>query len=588
MFAPVRGAYRLFFAVVLLGLASTPTAIAAPPKRITFYFGLTRPEASARQAFFAVQQPGLPTYRRFLGRSQVSARYGASPTVRSAFLTAVRRYGFAARIDASGVFARVTGTVAQFDRVFRTRVKRSVNSGNGPPDYNASASRPLRLPSDLRGLVNDVVPIYIKQARTLPSKTAGASASEIARASASMTGPPRTGTWTEGCKKAKATGGFSYAQVRHTYGVDRLRGGSNAIVAILNLAERPSARDIADNAACFGYRALRSRTLLTDGQSWPIDPGFFEPQEDLALVRGMAPSARIIFTQAWSTPALWFLGASQVLEARPLPDSLSISYGVCETNVLGNGPGASFATRAGSALLYSVLVRLGLAGVGAYASAGDDGSTCDGARYKRGRPIPGTTWPGSSPYLTSVGGTRLTLTAANTRRDEVVWNDRHLKSADNISGATGGGLSRFSSRPPFQRGLGLPGNHRAIPDVSAAASAFPGWPVSLGGNWEADAGTSASAPLVASAMAVISANLRLHRHPPLGPTDGLFYYLRRHRGNALFDIVKGNNALVRGVPGHSAKPGYDLASGLGVPQFAAVADEIPSPAPLHPRRSGRG
>ena len=135
--------------------------------------------------------------------------------------------------------------------------------------------------------------------------------------------------------------------------------GGGATVAILGVSERPSAKDIADNAACFGYRPLRSRTLLTDGQLWPIFPGFFEPQEDLALVRGMAPAASIIFTQAPAAAEQWFLGASQVLDHPPLPDTLSISYGICETDVLGNGPDASPATRAGSALLNALLVRLG-------------------------------------------------------------------------------------------------------------------------------------------------------------------------------------------------------------------------------------
>src|SRR3984957_10115556 len=193
----------------------------------------------------------------------------------------------------------------------------------------------------------------------------------------------------------------------------------------------------------------------------------------------MAPAASIIFTQVPADAALWFLGVSQVLDRPPLPDTLSISYGICEVDVLGNGPAASPVTRAGSALLNSLLVRLGLAGVGAYASAGDDGSSCDGAKYPDKRPMHGTTWPGSSPYLTSVGGTRLTLTRSNARRDEVVWNDRRWKSADNSSGAGGGGLSRFSLRPPYQNGLGLSGDQRGVPDVSAAASAFPGWPVSL-------------------------------------------------------------------------------------------------------------
>ena len=150
-------------------------------------------------------------------------------------------------------------------------------------------------------------------------------------------------------------------------------------------------------------------------------------------------------------------------------------------------------------------------------------------------------------------------------RNEVVWNDRHFKSPGNVSGATGGGLSRCSLRPPFQLGLGLPGKRRAIPDVSAAASAFTRWPVSLEGHWKVDAGTSASTPLIATAMAVTSANLRRHHPPPLGPTDGLLYYLRRHQPNALFDIIHGNNAFVAGIPGHSAKPGYDLASASASP-----------------------
>ena len=552
---------------VLIGCVSAASASAAAPKRITFYFGLTRPEARARQAFFAVQRPGSATYRRFLRPARVAARYGASPEVRSAFIRGVRRRGLSVRVDPTGVFARVTGTPKRFDQVFKTRVTHDISSGSGLPVYVFKASRPLRLPSDLRPLVDDVVPDFQQEFRT-PSAVAAA-----------VAGPKRTGSWEAGCAKAKATGAFSYAQVRHAYGVDRLDLGAHATVAIFGVTERPSAKDIADNAKCFAYHKLRSRTLLTDGQLWPIFPGFFEPQEDLALVRGMAPAASITFTQAPANAAQWFLGLSQVLDRPPLPDSLSISYGICETDVLGNGPDATPVTRAGSSLLNALLVRLGLAGVGAYASAGDNGSSCDAARYPNNRPMRGTTWPGSSPYLTSVGGTRLTLTRNNARRDEVVWNDRRWTSADNSSGAGGGGFSRFSARPPYQRGLNLSGDQRAVPDVAAAASAFPGWPVSLGGHWEADAGTSASAPLVAAAMAIISAEQRRAHRPPLGPTNGLFYELRRHQPASFFDIVHGNNALLPGIPGHVAKPGYDLASGLGVPEFFWIAKHLPTPAP---------
>jgi hypothetical protein len=109
---------------------------------------------------------------------------------------------------------------------------------------------------------------------------------------AGATGPKRTGTWTDGCRQARATGTFSYAQVRHAYGVDRLGDGAGASVAILGLTEKPSAQDIADNATCFGHRKLRSRTLLTDGQTYPIDPGTFEPQEIWRWLAGWRPPPR--------------------------------------------------------------------------------------------------------------------------------------------------------------------------------------------------------------------------------------------------------------------------------------------------------
>ena len=559
----------------MLGLGCVPAAVAAPSPRITFYFGLARPEAEARAAFFAVQQPGSATYRRFLTAPQVAARYGASTSVRARFLRAVRGYGFSAQVDPSGVFARVSGPVVRFERVFKVRIAHL--AGDIADAYTATGS--LRLPGAIRPLVRDVVTSFLRQYKQSPT------AAEAASATATSPGPKRTGVWTGGCAQAKATGAFSYAQVRHAYGVDRLGDGAGASVAILGLTEIPSPQDIADNARCFGYPKLNSRTLLADGQRLPVPTGLFEPQEDLALARGMAPAASLIFTQAWSGADQWFLGAADVLDAPELADSLSISYGICENDVRGNGPDVTLSTRAGANLLDSLVIRLGLAGVGTYASAGDSGSSCNGLPYS------GVAWPASSPYVTAVGGTRLTLTHANQRRDEVVWNDLRWTPAADGGGAGGGGFASYSPRPPFQQGFGLPGDGRAVPDVAAAASSFPGWPVVLGGHWEVDGGTSAAAPLVASAMAVLSANLQRRHLPPVGPADGLFYYLAQTNPSALWDVVDGNNGFFPKVPARYAKRGYDLASGLGVPQFAQIAQLVPAPGPTggHPQPPpGRG
>jgi hypothetical protein len=42
--------------------------------------------------------------------------------------------------------------------------------------------------------------------------------------------------------------------------------------------------------------------------------------------------------------------------------------------------------------------------------------------------------------------------------------------------------------------------------------------------------------------------------------------------------VNGDNRWSAAAPGHRARRGYDLASGLGVPQFAQLAAALPSPA----------
>jgi hypothetical protein len=56
----------------------------------------------------------------------------------------------------------------------------------------------------------------------------------------------------------------------------------------------------------------------------------------------------------------------------------------------------------------------------------------------------------------------------------------------------------------------------------------------------------------------------------------LFYYLARCHRSAFWDVIRGDNGFFARVPAHVARRGYDLASGLGVPQFAEVARLMPA------------
>jgi kumamolisin len=187
--------------------------------------------------------------------------------------------------------------------------------------------------------------------------------------------------------------------------------------------------------------------------------------------------------------------------------------------------------------------------------------------------VPGTTlsYPAVSPYVTAVGGTRLTLGAGKTRVSEVVWND----SAFGEQAAGGGGLSRRQPRPAYQDGFN-PQNHRAVPDVSALADIVPGWPVVINSTLQTVGGTSGSTPLTAAATALVDGSQRKAGRPPVGLANGWFYHAAASQKSAFFDITQGNNDL-DGVGCCRATVGYDLASGLGVPNWAILPATLPPP-----------
>lgn len=76
---------------------------------------------------------------------------------------------------------------------------------------------------------------------------------------------------------------------------------------------------------------------------------------------------------------------------------------------------------------------------------------------------------------------------------------------------------------------------------------------------------------------MLSARERAAGRPPLGPVNGMLYRLQASTPGSVFDVVSGNNRYSARVPGLPAGPGYDRASGLGVPRFDVIAGSLPPP-----------
>jgi subtilase family serine protease len=174
--------------------------------------------------------------------------------------------------------------------------------------------------------------------------------------------------------------------------------------------------------------------------------------------------------------------------------------------------------------------------------------------------------------VTAVGGTTLTLTSAGTRiSPDVVWND-DTPAAGNRVLASGGGLSRFFSRPTYQNTvLSIVGEHRGVPDIamSASCSAMVDVYESFAGSsgWGLQCGTSEATPLFAGIIALADQEAR----HGLGLINPALYALMRVAHNGIVDVTSGNNTVTVTnagsapvtVPGYDAATGYDLASGVG-------------------------
>jgi subtilase family serine protease len=170
----------------------------------------------------------------------------------------------------------------------------------------------------------------------------------------------------------------------------------------------------------------------------------------------------------------------------------------------------------------------------------------------------------ASPFVTAVGGT--TPIVPDEREvveygSEVVWQDGEAAS---------GGARARGPRPRWQHGRR---SHRTVPDVSLPAASI--YPIALNGQVGCCiGGTSAAAPSWAGLVAM----LNQQRGGPVGLLNPALYALGRAQaagGPAVFhDIVVGSNGTTL-TWGYPAEPGYDLATGWGTPDVAALFAAFP-------------
>jgi subtilase family serine protease len=370
--------------------------------------------------------------------------------------------------------------------------------------------------------------------------------------------------------------GLTPAQIRHAYGFDsilKLTQGAGQTIAVINgFYDKHLPGDLAVFNAAFGLPAADLHTLFsciytaggpaqecnnpdTDIPSDPNNPNYqiwaLETALDIEWAHAIAPQATIVLVEVQPNgktpdgfPATTLddmLGGVDIaLKSQFDVHTVSMSWGEMEfKDEVGAGQGEEDRHFAG------------IRKVTFFAAAGDAAH--------------GVVYPAASPFVMSVGGTKLNIDSAGNYQSEKAWS------------GSGGGLSQFEAEPDYQEDYPIPNETmppmRGVPDVAYDAApdsgvavydsvAFQGF-----AGWSQVGGTSSGTPQW-SALVALANSLRLSNTGGVALTgsDGFLYLVAQDLdGNATFhDITNGRDGKCGTLC--KAKPGYDYVTGLGTPR----------------------
>jgi subtilase family serine protease len=413
--------------------------------------------------------------------------------------------------------------------------------------------------------------------------------------------PPSTAD----CEKAYRIACYGPAQLRRAYDLPALyaRGvtGQGATIVIVDSFGSPTIRhDLGVFDQAYGLPAPPAfRIIAPAGRVPGFDPASSdmvgwasETTLDVEWAHAVAPGATILLVETPVSETEGVHGFPQIVAAEKYVlnhyrvDVISQSFSATEE---------TFATAAQIQALRGAYQAAYKDHVTVLAASGDSGAADLGLDQTTYFSFPVTSWPDSDPLVTGVGGTQLHFTARGAPAAPTVWNDTYNRKANEFAAggpgpnplASGGGTSIFFTRPAYQNGVrDVVGGSRGVPDISmsAACAGSVNTYASYGGGpagWSPTCGTSEATPLFAGIVALAD---QVAGHS-LGLINPALYQLAARHAPGIVEVTSGGNTVSfsqdgheQTVTGYSARPGYDLATGVGtvnaryfVPELARLA-----------------
>jgi subtilase family serine protease len=570
---------------------------ASTGSKLALQIGLEADISGIRGATKSASNPKSDSYGKYLSLSKLQSKFGATSSVRNGVKNAFKSQGITAKIDVTHLRASATISIGKAQKMFGTKwAVYHTSTGN---QLVALPVNTPKLPKGMKGNVDVVAGMRLIVNHASSSRHANPPRRRVvAHAAAGPYDggtPTRTGTigpsclgTTEPAVVASSEGLFPN-QIQYAYGIAQLQAGGlrgqGARLAIVGEAPTPSS-DVTQFRNCFG----------TEGTSLKIHGGsgiqpIVESSLDAMVVSMVAP--QLDRFDLWVEPISEnsddanVLGFLKLLAAplqattngAPLPQVVSVSYGECESTV---SPYSESRT-----LVERTLAAQAALGITVVVAAGDTGSSACARGVPPGKLTsadkkPQVSWPASSPYALAVGGTNLTLNSDNSIASTGPWNDTAYPAPFTATAGGGGGQSTFESRPWWQPAQSFANSSkRMVPDVAAFADESPGYAIVCSSGVQGCprspqqgitfvGGTSAATPLVAGMIALWNQQAKQQGLPRPGFVPPMIYATARSNPGAFIDITQGTNALFGGscCP---ARPGYDLATGLGSPMANQIA-----------------
>jgi subtilase family serine protease len=551
------------------------------PMRVTVTLHPRDP--SALRAFAAaVSTPGSPEYRQYITPRQFARRFGATPAAVKAVEASLRAHGLRpGRVSANSLSIQVSATASRLSRAFSTSFAHVALSGGKTAIVNQVA------PAVDSAVAPDIQAVLgldtLSPAEPLLVRPHAVSSVAHDRPHVATGGPQPCAQATSA---ASQQGGYTDDEIASAYGLSGLYqaggaggtpdAGAGETVAVLEL-EPYDDYDISQYEQCYGINALFANVPVDGGAG--TGPGSGEAALDIENVIGLAPQARVIVYEGPNSGAGPYDTFSAIITQHQ-SQVVTASWGQCE-------PLDGYSEAAAESTLFQEAAAQGQS---IFSAAGDDGAEDCFPES----PSAAVDDPASQPDVTGVGGT--TLSAIGPRPTEHVWNDGPE------TGATGGGVSSFWTMPSYQSAAasalhviqasssgstcGAPASYcREAPDVSADADPATGYMIYWNGQgdaglgqptgWQSVGGTSGAAPAWAALAALTNASAACGGMPIGFANPALYNAASTAYSSDFNDVTSGDNDMTGTNNGKfAAGPGYDMTTGLGTPNGAALAGTL--------------